>query len=54
MPTGPKEEEGEEDHIWQSQNMKLFGEQRRSETARPLQFLELIKTTFDCGGNTRQ
>jgi len=33
--------------------MKLFGEQRR-ETAKPLQFLELIKATFNSGGNTRQ
>jgi hypothetical protein len=24
------------------------------ETAKPLQFLELMKATFDCGGNTRQ
>jgi hypothetical protein len=24
------------------------------ETTKPLQFLELIKATFDCGGNTRQ
>ena len=33
--------------------MKLFGAQRR-ETAKPLQVLELMKGTFDCGGNTRQ
>ena len=33
--------------------MKLFGAQRRRETAKPLQFLEL-KAIFDCGGNTRQ
>jgi hypothetical protein len=24
------------------------------ETTKPLQFLELMKATFDCGGNTRQ
>jgi hypothetical protein len=24
------------------------------ETAKPLQFLEFVKATFDCGGNTRQ
>jgi hypothetical protein len=24
------------------------------ETAKPLQFLELMKAMFDCGGNTRQ
>jgi hypothetical protein len=41
-------------HIWQSSNMKLLSEQRRKETAKPLQFLELMKATFDCGGNTRQ
>jgi hypothetical protein len=34
--------------------VKLFGAQRRRETAKPLQFLELIKATFDCGGNTTQ
>jgi hypothetical protein len=34
--------------------VKLFGVQRRRETAKPLQFLELMKATFDCGGNTRQ
>jgi hypothetical protein len=33
---------------------KLFGAQRIRETAKPLQFLELMKATFDCGGNTRQ
>jgi hypothetical protein len=33
--------------------VKLFGAQRR-ETAKPLQFLELMKATFDCGGNTMQ
>jgi hypothetical protein len=36
-----------------SSNLKLFGAQRRRETAKPLQFLELMKATFDCGGNTR-
>jgi hypothetical protein len=34
--------------------VKLFGAQRRRETAKPLQFLELMKATFDCGGNTTQ
>jgi len=34
--------------------MKLFGVRRRRETTKPLQFLELMKATFDCGGNTRQ
>jgi hypothetical protein len=34
--------------------MKLFGAQRRMETAKLLQFLELMKATFDCGTNTRQ
>jgi hypothetical protein len=34
--------------------VKLFGAQRVRETAKPLQFLELMKATFDCGGNTRQ
>jgi hypothetical protein len=34
--------------------MKLFGAQRRRETAKPLQFLELMEVVFDCGGNTRQ
>jgi hypothetical protein len=34
--------------------VKLLGAQRRRETAKPLQFLELMKATFDCGGNTRQ
>jgi hypothetical protein len=24
------------------------------ETTKPLQFLELMKATFDCGGNIRQ
>jgi hypothetical protein len=33
--------------------VKLFSAQRR-ETAKLLQFLELMKATFDCGGNTRQ
>jgi hypothetical protein len=39
---------------WQSSNVKLFGEQRKRETAKPLQFLELMKATFDFGRNTRQ
>jgi hypothetical protein len=34
--------------------MKLFRAQRRRETAKLLQFLEFMKATFDCGGNTRQ
>jgi hypothetical protein len=34
--------------------MKLFIAQRKRETAKPLQFLELMKATFDCGRNTRQ
>jgi hypothetical protein len=33
--------------------MKLFSAQRISKTAKPLQFLELMKAMFDCGGNTR-
>jgi hypothetical protein len=33
--------------------VKLFGAQRR-ETAKPLQFLELMKAMFNCGGNTTQ
>jgi len=37
-----------------SSNMKLFGAQRIRETAKPLQFLELMKATLDCGRNTRQ
>jgi hypothetical protein len=40
-------------HIRQSSNVKLFGAQRR-ETAKPLQFMESMKATFDCGENTRQ
>jgi len=28
--------------------------QRRRETTKPLEFLELIQATFDCDGNTRQ
>jgi hypothetical protein len=38
----------------QSSNVKLFGAQRRRETAKLLQFLELMKAMFNCGGNTRQ
>jgi hypothetical protein len=34
-------------HIWQSSNVKLFVVQRRRETAKLLQFLELMKVTFD-------
>jgi len=34
--------------------VNLFGAQRIREIAKPLQFLELMKTSFDCGGNTRQ
>jgi hypothetical protein len=34
--------------------VKLFGAKRIKETAKPLQFLELMKATFDCGGNTTQ
>jgi hypothetical protein len=33
--------------------VKLFGAQRR-ETAKPLQFLELMKTSFHCGENARR
>jgi hypothetical protein len=40
-------------HIWQSSNINLFVAQRR-ETAKELQFLLLMKGTFDCGGNTMQ
>jgi hypothetical protein len=32
--------------------VKLFSAQRRRETAKPLQFLELMKATFDYGGNS--
>jgi hypothetical protein len=41
-------------HIQQSSNMKLFDAQNRKETAKGLQFLELMEATFDCGRNTRQ
>jgi hypothetical protein len=34
--------------------VKLFGAQKRMETAKPLQFLELMKAMFDYGRNTRQ
>jgi hypothetical protein len=37
-----------------SSTLKLFGAQRRRETAKPLQFSELMKATFDCDGNRRQ
>ena len=40
--------------IRQSSNVNLFGAQRIKKTAKSLQFLELMKTTFDCSGNTRQ
>jgi hypothetical protein len=32
--------------------MKLFSVQRRRETAKPLQFLELMKAMFNCDVNT--
>jgi hypothetical protein len=41
-------------YIWQSSYVRLFGAQRRRETAKPLQFLESMKAKFSCGGNTRQ
>ena len=41
-------------HIQQSSNVKLFGAQKRRETAKPLQFLEQMKATLDCGRSTRQ
>jgi hypothetical protein len=41
-------------HIRRSSNVKLFGVLRRRETAKLLQFFELMETTFDCGRNTRQ
>jgi len=41
-------------HIQQSSNVKLFRAQRRRETAKPLQFLELMKAMFNCDGNKRQ
>jgi hypothetical protein len=47
-------EEGRQESKRQSSNVKLFGAQRRRKTAKPLQFLELMKATFDCGGNTTQ
>jgi hypothetical protein len=34
--------------------MKLLGAQSRKETIKPLQFLELMRTIFDCGGISRQ
>jgi hypothetical protein len=34
--------------------MKLFGAHRRGETAKPLQFLVLMKAMYDCGGNRMQ
>jgi hypothetical protein len=41
-------------HITQSSNVKLFSAQKRRETAKPLQFLELRKVIFNCGRNARQ
>jgi hypothetical protein len=41
-------------HIRQSSNVNLFGAQRRRETAKPLQFLELMTATFECGRKTSQ
>ena len=38
----------------QNSKRKLFGAQRIREMAKPLQFLELMKITFHCGGKTRQ
>jgi hypothetical protein len=35
-------------HIRESLNVKIFSVQRRRETAKPLQFLELMKATIDC------
>jgi hypothetical protein len=34
--------------------VKLFNAHRRQETTKLLQFLELMKAMFNCGGNTRQ
>jgi hypothetical protein len=34
--------------------VKLFSADRRKETTKLLQFLQLMKETFNCGGNTRQ
>jgi hypothetical protein len=34
--------------------VKLFAAQRRRETAKLLQFLELIRATFNFGGNAMQ
>jgi hypothetical protein len=33
--------------------MKLFGVQRRGETAKRLQFMAMMKTRYDCGTNTK-
>jgi hypothetical protein len=41
-------------HILQNLKMNLSGVQRRKQTTKPLQFLELMKAVFDCGGNIRQ
>jgi hypothetical protein len=40
-------------HIRLISNIKQFTVLRRGETAKPLQFLELMKTAFGCGGNAR-
>jgi hypothetical protein len=41
-------------HIEQSSNVRLFGVQRKRETPKLLQFLELIRAMYGRGGNTRQ
>jgi hypothetical protein len=46
-------EDGFQKSKFRSSDLKLFGAQRR-EPIKPLQFLELMKATFDCGGNSRQ
>jgi hypothetical protein len=40
-------------HYRQSSNVKLFGLQRKRDTAKPQTVLELMKATLDCGRNTR-
>jgi hypothetical protein len=46
---------GREDYrTHQSSNVNLFGAQRRKETVKLLQFLEVMRTMFDCGGNSSQ
>jgi hypothetical protein len=37
----------EDGHIGQSSNVKLFGVQRRKETTKPLQLLQLKKALFN-------